>query len=356
MLQKAWIGSPTYLLAMICMTILPQAANQRIVSGDVQMASGYYVADETLIHPQTGALVLAAVNDVPIYDVEVERYLQQMDIYDDLSEMSLRVYRSTVLSQLVRRQVILSHLLTTEWRASEQEIDLAVSEVKSELEARGQTLEKFLESGKSDSPMLRRHLAWNIVWTRYLKSYLTEANLRRYYDRHYEQFDGTSRHVAQVFLGNPADPTNFVWDSAFREAVFLRDKIQRGELSFEQAVREQSNAPSAQDGGDMGWVTHDGPLDPKIHEAVFSRQVGDLVGPIQSKFGIHLLKILEEKRGDRPWKEMEPEIREAAASYLFSHMADRYMTDASVLYFGDEESGEFDPEMSYHYQSGYPGP
>lgn len=343
MSSKPWIGSPTFILVMICLIVLPEAANEWSLSGELESSLGPYLPEETLIHPSTGAMVVASVNDVPIYDIEIERYLQRLNVFDDLPETSLNVYRSTVMSQLVRRQVILSYLQTTEFRASEQEIDLAVSEVKHSLAARGQSLDEFLSSGKVDQAMLRRNLAWKIVWTRYLESYLTEANLRRYYERNYERFDGTARRVSQVYFGDPENIENFDWDVAFREAVFLRDRIQQGEISFADAVKKHSQAPSAADGGNMGWIKHNGPLDPRIHEATFARPVGELVGPIQTKFGIHLMKVLEEKRGEAQWDDMVDDIRAAAAAYLFAHVADRHISDSSVYYFGEEEGSEIDP-------------
>ncbi|GAA4430504.1 peptidylprolyl isomerase [Bremerella cremea] len=342
MSSKPWIGSPTFILVMICLIVLPEAANEWSLSGDFESSSGPYLPEETLIHPKTGAMVVASVNDIPIYDVEIERYLQRLNVFEDLPEATLQVYRSTVMSQLVRRQVILSYLQTTEFRASEQEIDLAIAEVKNALNARGKTLDQFLLEGKADLSMLRRNLAWKLVWSRYLESYLTEANLRRYYERNYERFDGTTRRVSQVYFGDPSDP-KFDWDVAFREAVFLRDRIQQGQITFEQAVREYSQSPSKDDDGAMGWIKHHGPLDPRIHEASFARPVGEMVGPIQTKFGIHLLKVHEEKRGDRDWKDMEAEIRHAAAAFLFAHVADRHISDASVYYFGEEEGSEIDP-------------
>ncbi|MBA2113434.1 peptidylprolyl isomerase [Bremerella alba] len=343
MSSKPWIGSPTFLLVMICLIVLPEVANQWSLSGDLESSIGPYLPEETLIHPSTGAMVVASVNDVPIYDVEIERYLERLNVFDEMPDTALHVYRSTVMSQLVRRQVILSYLQTTDFRASEQDINLALAEVKQSLAARGQSLDEFLASGKVDQAMLRRNLAWKIAWTRYLKSYLTEANLRRYFERNYERFDGTSRHVSQVYFGNPENLEDFDWDVAFREAVFLRDRIQQGEISFEDAVKKHSQAPSAADGGDMGWIKHHGPLDPRIHEAAFARPVGELVGPIQTKFGIHLMKVHQEKRGETNWKDMIDDIRTAAAAYLFAHVADRHISDSNVYYFGEEEGSEIDP-------------
>ncbi|MBI1249476.1 hypothetical protein GC197_16750 [bacterium] len=353
MSSKPWIGSPTFILVMICLIVLPEAADEWTLSDEFDSSGGPELLEKTLVHPTTGATVVASVDDVPIYDVEIERFMQELDVFSDLTERTLQVYRSTVMSQLIRRQVVLAHLQTTKYRATEQEIDLAVAEVKEALAARGLTLDKFLLSGKSDIAMLRRNLAWKIVWTRYLEDYLTEGNLQRFYERNYERFDGTTRHVAQIYFGDPEHLEDFHWDVAFRDAVHVRDAITHNQTTFEEAVKAHSKSPSAAEGGDMGWITYKGPLDPRIHEAVFARPVGELVGPIQTKFGIHLLKVIEEKRGSRPWKDMIGEVREAAAAYLFAHVSDRHISEARVYYFGEEEGSEFDPSYSRRYGEEY---
>lgn len=345
MLSKPRIGSPTFSLVMICLMVLPEAANDRSLSDDLESSAGPNLPEEVLVHPTTGAIVLASVNDVPVYDVEVQRYLSRLEVFQGLPEPTLQIYRASVLSQLVRRQAVFAHLQSSEFRATEQEVDLALAEARKSLNSRGQSLDEFLASGQADMAMLRRNLAWKITWERYLDSYLTEANLRRYYERHYAQFDGTTRHVAQIFQGDPSDEENFEWDKAFRDTVLIRDRIQQGTLKFEDAVKQYSMSPSAADGGDLGWIEYRGPLDPRIHDAAYSRPVGEVVGPIQTRFGIHLLYIMEEKRGTVKWEDMVDEIRAAAASYLFAHVADRYLSDARVFYYGEEEASEMDPAL-----------
>ena len=344
MMSKPWIGSPLFILVMVCLVFLPEAANDLRYNLEFDASSGPYLPEESLVHPSTGAMVVASVNDVPIYDIEVERNLDRLHVFQGLPQTTVDIYRSSVVSQLVRRQVVLSYLQTTEFRASEQEIDLAVSQVKQALAARGQSLDEFLASGKSDMAMLRRNLAWKIVWERYLESYLTEANLRRFYERSYHRFDGTTRHVYQIYMGDPGNE-QFDWDRAFRNTVLIRDKIQQGEMTFDEAVQEHSDSPSKVDAGDLGWMGFEGPMDPRIHEAAFARPIGELVGPIQSRFGIHLLCAVEEKRGTKKWEDMVGEIRTAAAAYLFAHVADRYLSDSRVYYFGEEEGAEMDPMM-----------
>ncbi len=345
MLIKAWIGSPSYLLVMVCLMGLPQAVNESL-SVDVDSSAGPRHSKEDLVHPNTGAIVLAAVNDVPIYDVDVDRFLQRFPALLDLPEQSLRMYRSTVLTQLIRKQVVLAYLQTTDYRATEQEVDLAVSEIESSLTARGQSLDAFLATGKADRAMLRRNVMWRIAWARYTGDYLCEENLRRYYEKHYERFDGTTRLVSHVYFGDPDDLDNVQWDVEFRRAVLLRDRIQQGDLAFEEAIQKYSQAPSAADDGHLGWIAYRGVLDPKLHEAIYSRPVGDMVGPVQTRLGIHLLKIVEEKRGDRPWEDMVAEIRDAAAVYLFTHVADRHLGNTRVQYLHDSESLEIDPALA----------
>jgi peptidyl-prolyl cis-trans isomerase C len=72
----------------------------------------------------------------------------------------------------------------------------------------------------------------------------------------------------------------------------LKDKINAGELSFEEAARENSSCPSGASGGDLGRFS-EGQMVPEFDKVVFNDEVGVVHGPVQTQFGYHLLEITE---------------------------------------------------------------
>jgi len=340
MSHKPWVCSMVLFAIIIVVVALPVSIHEPQPGYNHQQERYSTLSQEGIVHPDTGAKVVASVDNVPIYDTEIDRLFGPMkEKYVGKDRMVIYEVRLAIMNELVRRQVVLNYLQTTDYRATEQEIDLAFSEVKQTLKAQGRTLAEFLASGKADAAMLRRNLSWQIAWSRYLDKYMTDENLKRYYERHYAEFDGTERKVAHIFIQGPEDINDArAWDSKFRDLVLVRDQIYRGTLEFDDAVKTHSQAPSKDQGGLLGWIGYVGMLDQELHRAAFSKPVGQIAGPIRSSQGIHLLKILEEKRGERAWEKMRGKIRDAAMVYLFQHLADRNTTMANIQYFDEMES------------------
>jgi len=70
----------------------------------------------------------------------------------------------------------------------------------------------------------------------------------------------------------------------------LKEKINSGEMSFEQAAQENSTCPSGANGGDLGTFSQ-GQMVPEFDKVVFNDEVGVVHGPVQTQFGYHLLEI-----------------------------------------------------------------
>lgn len=66
--------------------------------------------------------------------------------------------------------------------------------------------------------------------------------------------------------------------------------LQSGEKTFEQAAKECSTCPSGQRGGDLGEFGR-GQMVKEFEEAAFGAEVGEVVGPVKTQFGYHLIKV-----------------------------------------------------------------
>lgn len=76
----------------------------------------------------------------------------------------------------------------------------------------------------------------------------------------------------------------------------IRERIEAGEITFEDAARKYSADGSGQGGGDLGW-TKRGKFVPEFEAAAYNLEPGQLSGIVQSEFGYHLIK-LQERRGN----------------------------------------------------------
>jgi peptidylprolyl isomerase/peptidyl-prolyl cis-trans isomerase D len=114
--------------------------------------------------------------------------------------------------------------------------------------------------------------------------------------------DGEVQVRASHILLKPAGNTKADTAKTIAEAKALMARIKKGE-SFEKLAREKSQDPgSAVNGGDLNWFGKGRMVKP-FEEACFKAKVGDLVGPVQTQFGIHIIKVTG--RDSREFKGIE---------------------------------------------------
>ena len=77
---------------------------------------------------------------------------------------------------------------------------------------------------------------------------------------------------------------------ASREACEkLKEQIEAG-ADFAAMAKEHSQCPSGRQGGDLGEFGR-GQMVPEFDQAVFTGEVGKVLGPVQTQFGYHLLQV-----------------------------------------------------------------
>lgn len=77
------------------------------------------------------------------------------------------------------------------------------------------------------------------------------------------------------------------------EAGNLKERIEAGE-DFAGLAKEYSQDPSSENGGELGWFKK-GDMIKEFEDAAFSAKKGEVVGPIETNFGLHIIKILDKK-------------------------------------------------------------
>lgn len=77
----------------------------------------------------------------------------------------------------------------------------------------------------------------------------------------------------------------------------LKQRLEEG-ASFAELAREYSEDPgSASQGGRLGWV-NPGEMVPSFEQAVENAPLGEIAGPVRSRFGWHLVKVEERRTRD----------------------------------------------------------
>lgn len=100
------------------------------------------------------------------------------------------------------------------------------------------------------------------------------------------------RKARHILIGFDADK-----DAARAQAESALQKLRDG-VAFEQLAIELSDDPGSKDkGGDLGWIRK-GMMVPAFEQALFAATAGELVGPVETEFGWHVIRVDEVRAAD----------------------------------------------------------
>lgn len=140
----------------------------------------------------------------------------------------------------------------------------------------------------------------------------TEEDVKNYYEEHKQQFT----------KGETVRAKHILTDSKEKCDAILA-AIQSGETSFEDAAKEKSTCPSGAKGGDLGEFGK-GQMVKEFEDAAFTAEIGAIVGPVQTQFGYHLIKVEEKK--DAAVADFE-EVKNSIRNQLLQQIQNKVYSD-----------------------------
>ena len=101
---------------------------------------------------------------------------------------------------------------------------------------------------------------------------------------------------------------NLSQDAARAQLAGFKRKIELGTAEFEALAKEHSQDGSANQGGDLGWA-NPGMMVPEFEEAMAKLAPGQVGDPLVSRFGVHLLQVLERREAPLSLREQQDLVR-----------------------------------------------
>lgn len=117
-------------------------------------------------------------------------------------------------------------------------------------------------------------------------------------------YDENQQHYAK---GETVSAKHILTDSEEKCKEIL-ESIVSGAKEFEEAAKEFSTCPSGAKGGDLGEFGK-GQMVKEFQDAAFEAEIGQVVGPVKTQFGYHLIKV--EKKNEAsvvPFEEVKATI------------------------------------------------
>ncbi len=204
--------------------------------------------------------ILATVNGMPITDRDVDAFLQGMG--QQGQAYNTPEGRKAVLNELVAQKLLLldaqKNLLEAEPAFKEQ-----LKKAKESLLA-SYALEKVIAAVR-----------------------ISDKEIEDYYNENKDKF-----------VSPPTVNASHILVDSEEKAKEIYEKIEKGEISFEDAAKEYSSCPSKENGGSLGDFGK-GQMVPEFDSAVFAMAIGEVTKePVQTQFGYHLIRLNSKNEGE----------------------------------------------------------
>jgi len=141
---------------------------------------------------------------------------------------------------------------------------------------------------------------------------VTDAALQTAYDEKYTNAPAAKEYSAQHILVDSEE-----------KAKELKGQIDGGADFAELAKSNSTDTGSAVNGGDLGWFGV-GMMVKPFEDAVIAAAPGTVVGPVQTDFGWHLIKLNEVRDATKPTID---EVREELAAELEQKAVEAHVTE-----------------------------
>lgn len=273
---------------------------------------------------------------------ENPQFQQQLEM-DESGAMEAQI-QSQVLTQLIHAELLRQAADEMGVDVDEDDLDEQRDLLAEQVEAQGMDLEEAMEQQGLEEEDLQEELRTVALQQAIIDELLAEEggvsdeDVAEFFEENQEQYQtAEARHVLT---------------ESEEEAEEARERIEDGE-DFGEVAEDMSEDPgSAEEGGELEPFSPGEFQNPEFEDAVFEADEGDLVGPVESQVGWHVIEVLELVEPELA--DVEDEIREelegSEEMEIFQSWFSERLQEAEVEInprFGewDAEAGQVIPDV-----------
>lgn len=179
---------------------------------------------------------------------------------------------------------------------------------------------------KEATMAFQKQLLANRILQKSLGSKLTDAAAKKYYEAHKYRYSTDQVQAQHILISD---------EEKAREILKM---AKASDADFQALAEKYSRDPSAKNNrGDLGFFGRDRMV-PEFTEAAFAGKEGEIVGPVKTSYGYHIIKVIKKKAGkpmefdeveNRVKNDMRQEITQSYVSNL-RKQAKVQVNDAAV--------------------------
>jgi len=237
----------------------------------------------------TAGATMVSVGDVNISSTEFYKELEK------------NPDSKNVLRRLIDNQVILNQSKAQNVEVTDKEVeDELASFTKERFEGDNKKLEEALKSYNVTKDELKQDIKITLIARKMAAQgvTITDQEKKDYFEKNKETL-GTPEQVRAKHI--------LVKEEA--QANDILAKVKANPADFEKLAKEFSQDPSNKDkGGDLDFFGK-GAMVPEFEKAAFGAQKGEIVGPVKTDFGYHIIQVTDKKEAVIPkYEDVEAKI------------------------------------------------
>ncbi len=139
-------------------------------------------------------------------------------------------------------------------------------------------------------------------------SLITDKEIEDYFNVNSKDFPNSKEQRVFDYVLFSTEMTKADSSQTLEDINYALKQVNAG-MAFENVAKNYSEDGSADKGGDLGFFGK-GQMVPEFEEAAFNAEVGEIVGPIKTQYGYHIIKVVAKK------KDKKGDISEVQASHI----------------------------------------
>lgn len=299
--------------------------------------------------PPPANAVAATVNGQPIPELMVYRALQQAPA------SSRAELRAEVVKFLVENTLVDQYLDQMKIAVDAKELDAQLAKVKKEITDKYKDLDTFYKMLVLTEADLRAQVHQSMRWEKFINQYATEKTLKDFHDSDKAMFDGSTLRARHILAAaKPGETAKLEQGKAKLQAVkkAIEDKVAKGlaeagklepleeqkkrikllEDAFSEAAFKESDCPSKNNGGELGWFPRaGGRVSESFARLAFQSKPFTLGEPASTEYGWHLVLVVDTKPGmERKFDDIKEFVKEIYAERMREAIVTRMRPAAKI--------------------------
>jgi len=252
--------------------------------------------------------------------------------------------RRNLVDEFVVRTLLNKELVKKKITVNDKEVIEILDSMKSQLPA-GTTMDDLLKKNNIDAAKMREEISMNIKINKLIlqelggKINVSEKEVTEFYNKNKDKFKKPETvHARHILIAMVPGDTEKIKAEKKMKAEGLRKQLLDG-AEFADIAKKNSDCPSKENGGDLGFFSR-GQMVKPFEDAAFSQERNTIGPVVETDFGFHIIQVLEKQMAQV--MKLDVEIKKQISAFLerekqegaFTGLVKKMKASANIVVYG----------------------